>query len=101
ETENSVSGPISNRSSFTLDFELQVVGNGSVTNAVVLDPQTLVAAPFTSVLNTPQRHLTVRPHVDYQLNANNYLSLRYTLGHVDIHDQGIGSFDLISRGYHL
>ena len=38
ETENSFSGPLTKRSSFTLDFERQAVDNGSVTNAVTLDP---------------------------------------------------------------
>jgi hypothetical protein len=101
ETEDSFSGPITKRTSFTLDLQRQAVDNGSVTNGVTLDPGTLAAAPFTSVFKTPQRHFIVRPHIDYQINENNYLSLRYTLARVDIHDQGIGGFDLISRGYHL
>jgi len=101
ETENSFSGPITKRSSFTLDLQRQAVDNGSVSNGVTLDPRTLAAAPFTSVLKTPQRHNLARPHIDYQLNDNNYLSVRYTLTRVNIRDQGIGAFDLISRGYHL
>jgi hypothetical protein len=101
ETENSVSGPITKRSSFTLDFERQAVDNGSVTNAVVLDPVTFAATPFNSVLKTPQRHTRISPHLDYQLNDNNYLSLRYTMTLSDIPDAGIGNFNLISRGYRL
>ena len=101
ETENSFSGPLSKRSSFTFDLERQAVDNGSVTNAVIVDPVTLQRAPFSSVLRTPQRHLRVGPHVDYQLNEKNYLSLRYTLTRAHIDDAGIGGFDLISRGFHL
>jgi hypothetical protein len=100
ETENSFSGPITKRSSFTLDLERQAVDNGSVTNVVTLAPASLAPTPFTSTLKTPQRHLRVGPHVDYQLNANNYLSLRYTLTRATIQDAGIGAFDLISRGYY-
>ena len=100
ETENSLSGPVTKHSSFTFDIERQAVDNGSVTNGVVLDPVSLVPTPFTSVLKTPQRHLRLGPHVDYQLNANNYLSLRYTLTRATIHDAGIGGFDLLSRGYY-
>jgi hypothetical protein len=37
--------------------------------------------------------------VDYQLNANNTLSLRYTIVKSDIPEAGIGGFDLESRGY--
>src|ERR1019366_2490796 len=100
ETENSFSGPLTKRSSFTLDLERQAVDNGSVTNVVILDPRTLVPTPFTSTLKTPQRHLRFGPHIDYQLNPDNYLSLRYTLTRATIEDAGIGGFDLISRGYY-
>jgi hypothetical protein len=99
ETENSFSGPFAKHGSFTFDVERQAVDNGSVTNGVVLDPATLSPTPFTSVLKTPQRHLRLGPHIDYQLNANNYLSLRYTLTDATLHNAGIGGFDLISRGY--
>ena len=99
ETENSFSGPLSKRSSWTLDFERQAVDNGSVTNGVTLD-SSLDPQPFSSVFNVKQRHWLVGPHVDYQLSPNNTLSLRYLWTHADIPDAGIGSFDLISRGYH-
>ncbi|HWE52925.1 MAG TPA: carboxypeptidase regulatory-like domain-containing protein [Bryobacteraceae bacterium] len=101
ESENSFSGPLSKRSSFTLSLERQAVNNGSVTNAIVVDPSTFNITPFSSVQVTRQRHLRVGPHVDYQINDNNYLSLRYTNTIADIPHAGIGSFDLISRGYHL
>ena len=65
------------------------------------NPQSLAPKPFPSVLTTPQRRWLVNPHIDYQLNDNNTLSLRYLFTHADIRDAGIGGFDLISRGYHL
>ena len=99
ETENSFSGPLSKRSSWTLDFERQAVDNGSVTNGITLD-SSYNPQPFSSVFNVKQRHWLVGPHVDYQLSPNNTLSLRYLWTHADIPDAGIGSFDLISRGYH-
>ncbi|HZL56068.1 MAG TPA: carboxypeptidase regulatory-like domain-containing protein [Bryobacteraceae bacterium] len=98
ETENSFSGPLTKHSSFTLDFERQAVDNGSVTNAVILDPVTLMPEAFSSVLKTPQRHWLVGPHVDYQIDENNTFSIRYLYTRGDIRDGGIGSFDLISRG---
>ena len=100
ESENSFSGPLTKRSSFQLALERNAVDNGSVTNVVILDPTSLSATPFTSVLKTPQRHTRVGPKLDYQLNDNNYLSIHYTMTRADIRDAGIGSFDLISRGYH-
>lgn len=101
ETENSFSGPLTKRSSFTLDFERQAVDNGSITNGVTLDPNSFLPVAFSSVLKTPQRHWLVGPHVDYQLNDNNTLALCYLYTRGDIRDAGIGSFDLISRGYHV
>jgi hypothetical protein len=100
ETENSLSGPLGKHSSFTLDAEYQAVDNGSITNGVILDPATLSPAAFSSVLKTPQRHILVGPHVDYQLNENNTLAVRYLYTRAEIRDGGIGSFDLTSRGTH-
>lgn len=101
ETENNFSGPLSKRTSFTLDLTRDAVDNGSVSNGVTLDPQTLVPTTFTSVQKTPQREFVARPHIDYQLNENNYLAFTYNYARVNIADDGIGAFDLISRGYHL
>ncbi|MGA2713030.1 MAG: carboxypeptidase regulatory-like domain-containing protein [Bryobacteraceae bacterium] len=101
ETENSFSGPINKRASFTLNLERQAVDNGSVSNGVTLDPATLAITPFTSVIKTPQRQFLIRPHLDIQLNENNFFGFSYTFTRVGITDAGIGAFDLISRGYHL
>jgi hypothetical protein len=100
EFENTASGPLNHRASFTLDFERHMVNNGSVTNGVTLNPQTLAPTPFTSVLTTPQRRWRVGPHIDYSLNHNNTLTLRYLFTYADVPNSGIGGFDLISRGYH-
>jgi len=100
ETENSFSGPLGKRASFTLDFERQAVDNGSISNGEVLDTN-LNAIPFSSVLKTPQRHWLVGPHVDYKIDDNNTLTLRYLFTRGAITDAGIGSFDLISRGSHV
>ncbi len=100
EFEGGASGPINKRSSFTLDAQRNMVDNGSVINAVTLDPSTLTPQPFTSVFKTIQRYTRVSPRLDYQLSENNTLSLRYGVTHGDINGAGIGSFDLISRGRH-
>jgi hypothetical protein len=101
EFEGNVGGPLGKRASFAFEWQRNMVDNGSITNVVTLDPQTLVAAPFTSVLTTPQRFTRVNPRVDYQLNQNNTLSVAYDFTHSDIRDAGIGAFNLISQGYHV
>jgi hypothetical protein len=93
ESENSVSGPLNKRSSFTLDLERHAVDNGAIINAVLL------TGPFTAVSKTPQRRFRISPRMDYQLNQNNTFSLRYTYTGSEIQDFGIGGFNLVSRGY--
>jgi len=100
EYGGNVSGPINKRTSFFLDVRRDAIDNGSIINAVTLDPQTLAVNPFTDVFLTPQRRLVVSPRIDYQVSANNTLSARYHYSRADIQDNGIGSFNLISRGYH-
>jgi hypothetical protein len=102
EYGGNLSGPVNKRSSFFLDVRRDEVDNGSIVNAVTLDPLTLdVINPFTDTPRTPQRRISVSPRVDYQLDARNTLTLRYVFTHSDIRDAGIGSFNLASRGYHV
>src|SRR5215472_4493305 len=101
EFEGNAGGPLGKRASFAIDWQRNMVDNGSITNGFILEPQTLVGVPFNSVLTTPQRFTRLNPRVDYQLNQNNTLVVAYDFTHSDIRDGGIGGFDLISRGYHV
>ena len=101
EFEGNIGGPLGRRASFALEWQRNMVDNGSISNVFILDPQTLTAVPFNSVLTTPQRFTRINPRVDYQLNQNNTLVVAYDFTHSDIRDAGIGGFDLISRGYHV
>ena len=100
EFEGSAGGPLTRKSSFTLDAQRNMVDNGSITNAVTVNPQTLALQPFAGVLVTPGRYTNVSPRIDYQVNENNTLMFRYGITHSDVQDNGIGGFDLVSRGYH-
>jgi hypothetical protein len=101
EWENNLGGPINKRTSFTLDANQNNVDNGSIVNAVVLDPQTLEENPLLSNFRTIQRRTRISPRIDYQLNENNTLTFRYDMTRGDIQGAGIGGFNLISRGYHI
>ena len=98
EFENSFSGRINRRSSFTLDLERQAVDNGSIVNAVILDPHTLDPVPFTDTVTAIQRRWMVSPRIDYQLNDANTLSVRYSYVDAGVQEAGIGGFNLESRG---
>jgi hypothetical protein len=100
EFEGNAGGPLTRKSSFTVDAQRNMVDNGSITNAVTVNPQTLALQSFAGVLVTPGRYTNISPRVDYQISENNTLTLRYGVTHSDVRDNGIGGFDLISRGYH-
>ena len=101
EFEGNTGGPLGKHASFAVEWQRNMVDNGSITNVVTLDPQTLASLPFTSVLTTPQRFTRINPRMDYQLNPNNTLTVAYDFTHSDIRDAGIGAFNLISQGYHV
>jgi len=100
EFEGSAGGPLTKKSSFTIDAQRNMVDNGSITNAVTLDPATLAVVPFAGILTTPGRFTNISPRADYQLGQNNTLMFRYGITHSDVRDNGVGGFEMTSRGYH-
>jgi hypothetical protein len=101
EWENNLGGPINKRTSFTLDANQNNIDNGSIINAVVLDPQTLMQNSLLNNFRTIQRRTRISPRIDYQVNGNNTLTFRYDTTHSDIKGAGVGGFNLISRGYRV
>ncbi len=100
EFEGNGGGPLSKNSSFTVDAQQNMVNNGSVINAVTLNPQTLALLPFSGALVAPGRYTHVGPRLDYQLGERNTLMFRYGVSHSDVKDNGVGGFNLASLGYH-
>src|SRR5258706_581627 len=99
EYGGSVSGAINKRASFFLDVRRDEVDNGSIINAITLDPHTLaIINPFTDMFRTKQRRFGINPRIDYQINPKNTLTVRYGFIRADIQGAGIGGFNLISRG---
>ena len=101
EYGGNITGPINKRSSFFLDVRRDDIDNGSIVNAVVLDPLTLNPISFTDTPVTPQKRFGVTPRIDYEINQKNTLVTRYAFTHSDIQDAGIGGFNLRSRGLEL
>jgi hypothetical protein len=100
EIEGDAGGPLGKRASFTVDFQRNMVDNGSIYNTLTVDPKSLALTPLAGAFTTPGRFTKVSPRVDYQLNEKNTLTFRYGITHSDVQDNGIGGFDLTSRGYH-
>jgi hypothetical protein len=101
EYGGNITGPLKKRASYFLDVRRDDIDNGSIVNAVVLDPQTLVVTPFTDTPVTPQKRFGFNPRVDYQINQKHTLVARYAFTHSDITDAGIGGFNLRSRAIEL
>ncbi|HEX4807814.1 MAG TPA: TonB-dependent receptor [Bryobacteraceae bacterium] len=99
EFEGDAGGPLGKRASFTLDAQRNLVHNGSISNGVMVNPQSFALTPFSSTIVTPQALTRLAPRIDYQLNEKNTLTLRYSFTHANITDAGIGALDLASRGY--
>jgi hypothetical protein len=100
EFEGNGGGPLTKKSSFTVDAQQNMVNNGSVINAVTVDPQTLLIVPFSGALVAPGRYTHVGPRLDYQLGEKNTLMFRYGISHSDVRENGVGGFNLSSLGYH-
>lgn len=101
ESGINVSGPLTRRASYFLNFERHSIDNGAVINGSTLDGDTLtIVAPYTGVLRIPQRRVIVGPRLDYRLSTNHTLTARYGFIHADVRDSGVGGFNLISRGVH-
>lgn len=100
EFEGNAGGPLTKKSSFFIDAQRNMVDNGSVTDALIVDPASFSAVPLNVTTVMPQRLTRLAPRVDYALNGNNTLTVRYSWTHADIRDAGIGAFDLPSRGFH-
>ncbi|MCW5966412.1 MAG: TonB-dependent receptor [Bryobacterales bacterium] len=91
-----LSGPISRKASFFLDFERREIDDNAVVNATTLDslfqPVTLQQA-----FVTPQRRGTGTARVDYALNDKNTLVGRFNVLRTSSRNNGIGEFTLPER----
>lgn len=98
QIEANLSGPISKKSSFFIDFQRRAIDDNAVVNATTLDPAFNIV-PFSQAIVTPNRRTEISPRIDYQLNANNTLVARYTYEFGSAENAGIGLFSLPERAY--
>ena len=91
-----LSGPLSKKASFFLDFERR-----DIEDAVALTAFTNPLAPTTPLGTfgpTPQERTTLSPRIDYQLTSNQTLTVRYTWTLINQTDNGIGGITLPTVG---
>ncbi len=92
-------GPlIKKKASYFLDFERRETDDNELVTATVLDPNLRPLQLGFGVV-VPRRTLTFSPRLDYQLNTNNTLIMRYSFNHSSIDNNGVGGFSLPERAY--
>lgn len=92
----SASGPLGKKFSWFVDFSDRHFNNSSLINATTLNPATLAEIPYNSTYATPWRNWSVNPRLDYAINQNNTLVLRYVRT-TSASVGGVGGFSLPSQ----
>lgn len=94
-----LSGPlVANKASYFVNFERREVDDNELVTANILDPNLNRLTIGAGVL-TPRRFINFSPRVDYALNTNNFLVIRYSYNASNLQNNGVGSFSLPERGY--
>ena len=94
-----LTGPIKkNKASFTLDFEHRDITENAFILATGLNTS-LLPQSINQALLTPQTRTSITPRVDYAINANNTLIVRFQDVEINLDNQGAGSFNLPSTAY--
>ena len=94
-----LTGPLkANKASFTLDAEHRDISDNALILATTLDSN-LNPVPISEAVATPQTRTTISSRLDYAINANNSLMLRYQHVGIGMTNEGVGGFNLPSRAY--
>jgi Carboxypeptidase regulatory-like domain len=96
--EANLNGPLSKRISFFFGFGRRDIDDTAVINATTLNTA-FVPTTVSEAVVTPKRFMNLGPRVDFALNKNNTLTVRYNLNATDLDMQGIGGFSLASRAF--
>src|SRR5215475_867247 len=91
------SGPLGKKASFFLDFNRRNINELSVINTPALDAN-FKEIQFTDSVANPRTRTQFSPRLDYQVNVNNTLAVRYQYERETEENAGIGLFSLPSQG---
>jgi hypothetical protein len=96
QLSGSLSGPLAKKFSWFLDLSKRNFDSADLINAQTLDPVTFAKIPYNATYPAPSKSWSVNPRLDYAINQNNTLVLRYartsgsSVG-------GVGGFSLPSQ----
>jgi hypothetical protein len=98
-TNFNLSGPIKKgKASFGFNFDRRNTDENAFIFATTLSPD-LTPLPVNQTLLTPQVRTTYNPRLDYTINANNTLVVRYQNTRTAEDNNGVGDFSLASRAF--
>ncbi|HEV7683001.1 MAG TPA: carboxypeptidase regulatory-like domain-containing protein [Pyrinomonadaceae bacterium] len=97
----SLSGPVApKKASFFISFNRRELNENTFINATILDPLLRITA-FRDTVLTPQRRTSINPRLDYLLNPNHTLVVRYSYFDSRSDNFGVGGFSLPERAYNV
>jgi hypothetical protein len=94
----SVGDALSKKASFFFTVFRRDIQDNSVVSAFVLSP-TLTQTPLSQAVASPATRTNLSPRFDYQLSANNVLTVRYQFFDNNTRNGGIGQLNLSTQGY--
>ena len=94
-------GPINKKASFFVDVQRRNINDVEVVNAQTLDSNLNIVPNFTHAVENPRIRTNIGPRLDYQLSANNTLSVRYQYYRDSVTNDGVGQYALASQAYNL
>ena len=95
----SFTGPLKkNKASFSFDGNYRTTTENAFILATDLN-SSLVPQTINQAVLTPLTFRTLTPRLDYSINANNTLIVRYQNTSISSDNQGVGAFNLATRSY--
>jgi hypothetical protein len=97
--DGNLGGPINKKASFFLDASRRNLDDYSAIHPV--NPDDVFGPPLLESIANPRTRTSISPRVDYQLSANNTLTVRYQLTHDGEQNSGLTSFSLPGQAYNV